>query len=166
MEPVDLLIRPIAGPAEIEACARMMSSTEPWITLGRSFEESLQILEAPDREVSVVIQGTDLVGFVILNMKGPFSGYIQTICVSAEHRSRGIGTRIVEWAEERIFKESPNVFLCVSSFNSEARRLYERLGYRVVGELEDFIVMGHNEILLRKTRGDWTTFRRGKKPSS
>ena len=157
---MELLIRPIGGPAEIEACARMMSSTEPWITLGRSFEESLQILEAPDREVSVALLGTDLVGFVILNMKGPFAGYIQTICVSADHRSRGIGTRIIAWAEERIFKESPNVFLCVSSFNPEARRLYERLGYRAVGELENFIVTGHSEILLRKTRGDWTTFRR------
>jgi [ribosomal protein S18]-alanine N-acetyltransferase len=48
--------------------------------------------------------------------------------------------------------------MCVSSFNRDARRLYERLGYRVVGELTDYIVEGHSEILLRKTVGPLTTF--------
>ena len=32
------------------------------------------------------------------------------------------------WAEARILRESPNVFICVSSFNPDARRLYERQG--------------------------------------
>jgi ribosomal protein S18 acetylase RimI-like enzyme len=45
---------------------------------------------------------------------------------------------------------------CVSSFNHGARRLYERLGYHVVGELTDYIVEGYSEILLRKTRGPLT----------
>jgi len=31
--------------------------------------------------------------------------------------------------------------------------LYERLGYEVVGELKDYIVPGHSEMLLRKTIG-------------
>ena len=45
------------------------------------------------------------------------------------------------------------MFICVSSFNPGARRLYERLGYQVVGELPDYMVRGHSEILLRKTTG-------------
>jgi len=64
----------------------------------------------------------------------------------------------VEWAEARIFRDSPNVFMCVSSFNANAFRLYQRLGYEVVGELRDYLVRGHSEILLRKTRGPWTEF--------
>ena len=32
-------------------------------------------------------------------------------------------------------------------------RRYQRLGYRLVGELADYIVSGHSELLLRKTRG-------------
>jgi ribosomal-protein-alanine N-acetyltransferase len=39
------------------------------------------------------------------------------------------------------------------SFNDAARRLYDRLGYRVVGELTDYLVQGHSEVLLRKTVG-------------
>jgi ribosomal-protein-alanine N-acetyltransferase len=50
------------------------------------------------------------------------------------------------------------VFMCVSSFNDGARRLYQRLGYQVVGELTDYIVRGHSEILLRKTSGPLATF--------
>jgi ribosomal protein S18 acetylase RimI-like enzyme len=68
---------------------------------------------------------------------------------------------LLEFAEQRILKESPNVFMCVSSFNHGARRLYERQGYKVVGELTDYIVEGYSEILLRKTRGPLTGFIHG-----
>lgn len=40
----------------------------------------------------------------------------------------------------------------------DATRLYERLGYKVVGELTDYIVRGHSEVLLRKTVGPLTGF--------
>ena len=43
---------------------------------------------------------------------------------------RGTGTALVAFAEERIFRDHRNVFLCVSDFNLGARRLYERHGYR------------------------------------
>lgn len=49
--------------------------------------------------------------------------------------------------------DHPNVFLCVSSFNPDARRPYQRLGYEYIGELKDFIVTGHSELIYRKTRG-------------
>jgi ribosomal protein S18 acetylase RimI-like enzyme len=51
--------------------------------------------------------------------------------------------------------------MCVSSFNRDARRLYERLGYQVIGELTDYIVQGHSEILLRKSLGPLAGFRAG-----
>jgi ribosomal protein S18 acetylase RimI-like enzyme len=64
----------------------------------------------------------------------------------------------VEFAERRILQVSPNVFMCVSSFNHGARRLYQRLGYQVIGELPDYLVRGHSEILLRKTTGPLAGF--------
>jgi len=57
------------------------------------------------------------------------------------------------FAEERILRQSPNVFLCVSSFNHRAKTFYKLLGYQRVGELPDFLVQGQVEILMRKTRG-------------
>jgi predicted GNAT family acetyltransferase len=92
-------------------------------------------------------------------MTGAFVGYIQTVCIHPDRRGQGLGSKLVEFAEQRILAESPNVFMCVSSFNRDARRLYERLGYQVIGELTDYIVQGHSEILLRKSLGPLAGFR-------
>jgi len=62
------------------------------------------------------------------------------------------------FVERRVFRERPNVFLCVSDFNKGARRFYEKLGYETVGELRDYIIKGRSEILLRKTVGPLAEF--------
>lgn len=153
-------VRPLA-PEDAAECARLMSSTEPWLTFGRTFETCLAILTEPGREVYTVRDEDGIAGFIILNMQhgALITGYIQTLCIRSSCRGQGMGSLLIEWAEDRIFKESPNVFMCVSSFNTGARRLYERLGYEVIGSLRDYVIHGHDEILLRKTRGSWKEFR-------
>jgi ribosomal protein S18 acetylase RimI-like enzyme len=139
-----------------------MASSEPWLTLGRSYAASLALLEDETRELYVAERAGRFAGFVVLNLHGPFPGYIQTVCVTPEERGQGLGTALIAFAEERIFAQSPNVFLCVSSFNQDALRLYQRLGYEVIGELRDFLVRGHAEILMRKTRGPWLEHQPGR----
>ena len=151
-------IAPLANDSDARACARLMASSEPWVTLGRTYEASLVIILDPSREVHLLRDDTVLGGFLILCMTGAFVGYIQTICIHPDQRGQGLGSKLVAFAEQRILAQFPNVFMCVSSFNQDARRLYERLGYTVVGELTDYIVQGHSEILLRKTLGPLTTF--------
>jgi [ribosomal protein S18]-alanine N-acetyltransferase len=158
-------ITPLEHEADARECARLMASSEPWLTLGRSYEASLRIIQDPTREVFILRGDEKLAGFVILCMTGAFVGYIQTICIHPDHRGKGLGSRLVAFAEDRILKDSPNVFMCVSSFNHEARRLYERLGYGVVGELTDYLVPGHSEILLRKSIGPLTTFQPSARPA-
>ncbi|MDH5200882.1 MAG: GNAT family N-acetyltransferase [Candidatus Bathyarchaeota archaeon] len=148
---VDIEVRQLRGGSESEACARMMAGSEPWITLERGYDESLEIISDPSREVYLAVIGGEIAGFVVLEMSGAFVGYVKSICVSSEWRGRGVGERLMAFAEERIFSEAPNVFLCVSGFNEGARRFYERLGYEVVGELRDYIVPGRSEILMRKS---------------
>lgn len=154
-------IRKIVQPGEAKACARMMAASEPWITLRRDYETLLRIVANPAREVYVAVEGSkEIAGFIMLNMQGAFIGYIQSICIAPGWRNKGIGSRLMAFAEERIFKETPNVFICVSSFNPNAKRLYERLGYEVVGELKEYIVSGHSEILLRKTIAPLAEFKK------
>jgi ribosomal-protein-alanine N-acetyltransferase len=148
-----LEIRQLRGADEAHVCARLMANSEPWITLRRTYDDSIAMLNDPVREVYVGVVEGEVVGFLILRMDGAFVGYIQTVAVAPQWRGRGLGTRLMEYAEERIFRDSPNVFINASSFNPGAQRLYERLGYEVVGELKDFIVPGHSEVLLRKTIG-------------
>ena len=159
-----LVVRHLATDDEAEACARIMSSSEPWITLQRGYDASLDTLRDPSREIYVAtpLDVAQVVGFLILNMRGAFAGYIQSVGVRDDWRGRGLGTQLIAFAESRIFAETPNAFICVSSFNERARALYARLGYETVGELRDYIVRGHSEWLLRKSiapLADWTTSR-------
>jgi len=153
-------IRALECPEEIEVCAHMMANSEPWITLGRGYDALLRALSAPGLEITLAVAANRIVGCIVLNMQGAFVGYIQAICVAPDRRGQGIGSALLSFAERRIFRESPNVFLCVSSFNTDAQRLYRRRGYQVVGELKDYLVEGHSEILMRKTLGPLSKFRR------
>lgn len=161
----DVVIRPIQGPSEIDACARMMAESEPWITLRRDHAASLRNLSSVEKEIYVAAAGDEIAGFIVLNLHGGFVGYIQSICVAPGRRSRGLGRRLVDFAERRVFKSYPNMFICVSSFNPQAQRFYRRLGYKVIGELKDYIVDGHSEILLRKSIGSLTAFRKKTNPN-
>jgi len=146
-------MRSLRGVKEAEECAGMMAASEPWVTLGRGYRESLSVVSDPSREVYVALVEGRIAGFVVIEMLGAFTGYIKSICVAPDIRGRGVGARLMAYAEERIFKETPNVFLCVSDFNDGAMRFYEGLGYETVGELRDYLILGSSEILMRKTRG-------------
>jgi ribosomal protein S18 acetylase RimI-like enzyme len=138
------------------ACAHIMATSEPWITLRRDYDGCVRVVRDPDRETYVAIHDGEVVGFVIVVMRGGLGGYIQSIAAREDWRGRGVGARLLEHAEARVFRDTPNVFLCVSSFNPRARRFYERQGWVLVGELPDFVVRGHSEWLMRKTIGPMT----------
>ncbi len=141
-----------------EKGAAIMCGSEPWITLKRNHAHCLQAFDGNYKEIYVATENDALLGFIILQMAGTFKGYIQTIAVAADARGKGIGTSLIEFAEKRIATISPNVFICVSSFNKKAQDLYYKLGYEKVGILKDFIVNGYDEILLRKTTGTLDNF--------
>jgi ribosomal protein S18 acetylase RimI-like enzyme len=153
-------VKKLQDTSEAETCARMMANSEPWITLRRDHDASLKIVTDPSREVYLATISGKIVGFTILLMQGAFVGYIQSVCVAPERRSKGIGSQLMAFSEKRIFSETPNVFICVSSFNKGAQELYERLGYEAIGELKDYIISGHSEILLRKTIAPLTDFKK------
>ena len=153
-----VIIRSLSALEEIEVCAHMMAQSEPWITLRRDYEASKQTISDSSKEVYLAIADQAIAGFIIINMTGAFTGYIQSVCFDVEWRGYGIGTELIQYAEARIFREAPNVFICVSSFNEGALRLYERLEYKAIGELHDYIIPGASEILLRKTIASLTTF--------
>jgi ribosomal-protein-alanine N-acetyltransferase len=148
---INLEIKRLGDACEVHACAHLMANSEPWITLKRDYEDSFQILSDPVREVYVARYGGEIAGFAILQTQGAFVGYLQSVFVVPELRGLGIGTHLIQFAEDRILGEFPNVFICVSSFNPKAQKLYARLGYQVVGQLTDWIVRGNSEILMRKS---------------
>jgi ribosomal protein S18 acetylase RimI-like enzyme len=158
---MNLSIEPPRTSEELRECADLMSSMEPWITLRRGYGQSLETLTDPLSEVYVARVGGGLVGFAIIQLRGPFAGYVKSILVKPGWQGRGVGRGVMGFLEGRIFSEHPNVFLCVSSFNRRAQEFYRGMGYEVVGELRDYVVRGHSEILMRKTVSPIADFRPG-----
>jgi [ribosomal protein S18]-alanine N-acetyltransferase len=147
------VIRAFQTAADAEWAADTMAGSEPWVTLGTGYERSLRALNNDTRERYLAeVSGTPA-GFLVISMQGPFVGYIQLVGVASAFRGQGVGRSLIEFAEQRIFREAPNVFICVSDFNSEAQHFYAKLGYQRAGELKNFIIAGHSEFLLRKTIG-------------
>lgn len=147
-------ITPLLSADDLEWCATTMATTEPWVTLRRDLYACRLLLRHAAKERYLITCEGRRAGLLIIDMNGPFAGYLQTICLVEHARGQGLGSEVIAWAESRIFRDSPNVFLCVSSFNHRAQRLYARLGYQHVGTLKGFIVAEHDELLMRKTRAD------------
>jgi ribosomal protein S18 acetylase RimI-like enzyme len=154
----ELVIRPLRDAAEARACATRIAATEPWKTISFPAEQVLLRLTNPRRDICVAELDGQIVGALILHLDGLLNGYIQTIVVFAEFQNRGFGGQLMAYAEEKIFNQSPNVFLCVAHFNQRAQKFYERLGYQKVGELANHLQSGMTEILMRKTKGPLLEF--------
>jgi len=102
--------------------------------------------------VAVDEDGTCL-GFIWFVLKGAFHSfpYLHIIAVKAAYRGVGIGTELLRFFEETVFADASKAFLVVADFNPDARRLYERLGYRQVGAVPGLYREGVTESLMMKT---------------
>lgn len=77
--------------------------------------------------------------------------YIQDIAVHPEARGRGVGSKIINFTKTR-FQEHPelgvrSLTLDVAHYNTNARRLYERLGFAPLHSLKDRIQLTLNHRL-------------------
>ena len=151
MKELKLNIVRVSTEREKTACAEMMSGSEPWITLGISMDHIMDNLNDPLHEVYAAYLKDELVGTIVIRTKGAFSGYLKSIAVKPDWRGKKLGEQMMEFIENVIFPTEKNLFLCVSSFNLHAQRFYTRLGYEQIGVLKDYLVEGHDEILMRKT---------------
>ncbi len=69
------------------------------------------------------------------NLRGVKTGYLHAVRVRPEWRGQGIGTQLIQAAEEELRARGfQRAVLAVSQANEGARRLYERLGYRLFAE--------------------------------
>jgi ribosomal protein S18 acetylase RimI-like enzyme len=157
--PVKIAIRPIQDASESLWCAELMASLDTWKKLKRDLDLTKKVFENAEKEKYLISIKNQPIGFLVIDMKGAFRGYIQSIGLVPEFQGKGLGSQIITFAESRIFEESANVFMCVSSFNLKAKALYDRLGFETIGILKDYVVKGHDEYLLRKSLGPVSDFK-------
>jgi [ribosomal protein S18]-alanine N-acetyltransferase len=145
--------------ADIQAAAKLMANNDPWLTLGRTYGKCLAVIRNPLAETYVAKVDDVVMGLAVIQLKGALVGYIQTLLIAEEYRGHTLGNQLITFLENRIYEVSPNVFMCVSDFNTDAQRLYKRMGYEVIGEIKNYIAEGYSEILLRKTIGALNDFK-------
>ncbi len=143
-------IKIVTDEKELDKCAKLMSQSEPFTILKFDYEKCRIAVRGDFKEVYVVMAEGEFAGFVVLQFYGLLRGYIQTICIEPAHRGKGIGSALLKFSETKILKLFPNVFMCVTSFNHRAQKLYYSLGYEKVGVLKDHIIQGADEYILRK----------------
>lgn len=141
----------VASETEKDMAARLLASSEPWITLRISADQCQKNCHNPDFQVYIAYIGDKPSGIIIIDPKGVAgSPYIKSIAVYPEFRGKGVGATLLSFAEELFRSRSKYIFLCVSSFNLRAQKFYEKNGYKVVGELKDYIIKGASELLIHK----------------
>lgn len=147
---MDFQIQPMQTIAEAKECAALMSSSAPWITLNRSYEDSLRLLLDSTNEVFILRSAQSMTGFAVVSVCGSCTPYIRSVAILPACRNQGAGTALIRLIEEKYSIEHSRIFISVSSFNENAKKLYVSLGYAVIGELGDLIIKGHSEWLLWK----------------
>lgn len=90
-------------------------------------------------EVYTALSEGEIVGFIGLD-----GGHIEGIFVDGEHRSKGVGKALIDFAKELY----PKLSLCVYEKNARAADFYKREGFLPVRKKTD-ISTGETEILMR-----------------
>jgi ribosomal protein S18 acetylase RimI-like enzyme len=145
-------LTPLA-PGDGHALAAGFADIAPWRTLGFTADR-LQGFIARDvaHQARYAIQrGTETAGFVCIDRDWLCGPYLHFLGVLSAHQGQGAGSAVLDWfLGEAQRSGARNAWVCVSDFNQEARQLYERHGFSNVAALDDLLVAGYGEILMRK----------------
>jgi ribosomal protein S18 acetylase RimI-like enzyme len=137
---------------EADAIAGRLARMDPWLTLGYGGRLLSAYLrdDKPDRLLYLIKSAEETLGLAVIRYPWLRGAYIELLAVFPECQGRGLGSAALRFVETRFKGQAANLWLLVSSFNADAQRFYERSGFRAIGTIEDFVVAGKDEILMRK----------------
>jgi ribosomal protein S18 acetylase RimI-like enzyme len=116
--------------AEQEAFLRMQFEAQR-----RSYQS-----ESPQAEWRIILEDDRPIGRLIVEQR-PHEINLMDIALLPERRNRGMGARLIRNVMERAARLGLPVRLCVRKENPGALRLYRRLGFVVIEEMEmDFLM--------------------------
>jgi ribosomal-protein-alanine N-acetyltransferase len=142
-------------PDDRAAVIALLAGSDPWKRLGYAtefWERAFSPLPQ-GRESLVLQQGDDVAGIALVRPRFLFGDYLELLAIAPTLTGQGLGRLLLTHVESLAFTRGKNLFVCVSDFNTGARRFYRRHGFVEIGPLADLLVPGSAEILLRKTIG-------------
>jgi len=145
-------IRALTGSSARKLASRM-ARLDPWKRLGIA-EDALFDALVSNAQGGVVAYGAHCAGVaqgVVSYRKNWLYGpYIRLLAVLPEaqngHLGRDLVKRVADDAKKR---GAQNVWVCASAVNTRALAFYERIGFTRIGQIDDLILSGEDEILLR-----------------
>ncbi len=137
------------------AVIRMLADSEPWKTLGYGTADWERLFTSPlhDREGFVIEAAGAVAGLALLRPRFLLGDYLELLVIAPQTQGKGFGGLLLAHLEQLVFARTKNLFVCVSDFNSGARRFYQRHGYQEIGPIPSLLIQGGAEILMRKTTG-------------
>jgi ribosomal protein S18 acetylase RimI-like enzyme len=138
-----------------DAVTAMLVDRDPWRRLGYAATDWERLLTVPlaGREGWVVERSGAPAGFALVRLGFLLGEYLELFVIAGNAARSGLGRELLIAVERAVFARSRNLFVCVSDFNTAARRFYASEGYQDVGGLSDLLIAGSTERLLRKTTG-------------
>ncbi|MBI4014000.1 MAG: GNAT family N-acetyltransferase [Candidatus Rokubacteria bacterium] len=150
----ELVVPAEAG--DLPALAALMAASPLLRRYGTTREAALAALKRAHRAGDLLLVGRPPGGlpvglaWVIGSRILTGAAYLRLLLVAEGHRRSGVGARLLTEAERRAREWANHLVLLATTDNTGARRFYERLGYRHVGDLPSFAVPGLDEALYQK----------------
>jgi ribosomal protein S18 acetylase RimI-like enzyme len=144
--------RLVDSPPHADAIGVLLASIDPWLRNGRTAEAMASRFRDPDPGAArfAVMREGEVIGGVIIRFPVIRGAYLETLGLAASARSTGVGRAIIEWMAREVEDRAPNLWLCVTEWNTAARRFYERQGFTEVGLLPGLVTEDQTEIFMRK----------------
>ena len=142
----------------IDSCVEMLQKSDLGKAYFSDYRKAADMLTYAVGQKNVYValnENRKCMGFIYYMTNGVFGSYpyLHIIAVKEEYRSCGIGKQLIKYFEDNASdSSSTKYFLTVDDFNPRAKKLYENLGYKCVGELPDFYKKGINCYLMMKRR--------------
>lgn len=136
---------------EIDALAARLGGMDPWARLGYGAGALANYLRRDDPALRRLVLERDGRPAGMMALRAPWlrGPYIELLAVMPDHQGGGLGRAMVEWAAAQA-AGAPNLWACVSAFNTSARAFYASAGFEEVAPLPDLVAPGQDEILLRR----------------
>ena len=142
----------------IDSCVEILQKSDLGKAYFSDYRKAADMLTYAVGQKNVYValnENRKCMGFIYYMTNGVFGSYpyLHIIVVKEEYRSCGIGKQLIKYFEDNASdSSSTKYFLTVDDFNPRAKKLYENLGYKCVGELPDFYKKGINCYLMMKRR--------------
>ncbi len=139
---------------QAENLADQLAAINPWSTLGTSINGLVQAMGPGSQEHAkswcLTVDGEPAGAMVIRDgwLKGPF---LTLFAVIPHYQRQGLARAAMEWWEvDARRSRASNLWLSVSDFNIAAQQFYHKTGFTQVAAIDDLVVDGRSEILMRK----------------